>query len=225
MAYRKGCEYQMNSEDYPYRHLFKQESLREQLHPESSVRLNPEELAQLIPAAQHGNPEALDRLRRGFVLLIFDLTKKDYIYSTLGVDAVNIAWEAFLSLVMSYKGDNFLSFPGLAKRVILDRLYKAIKKQEAKAALQTSYEQAIESGHDYADPHNNMSEFLEQEALRNALQQLSLEQQQIIYNTLFLEQSLAQQAKTLGQSTRTLRRKYQNALQQLRKILGNSLES
>lgn len=215
----------MNQSDYSTTKFSKYEILKQLLEPETSIQLQSSELAQLIPAAQQCNPEALDRLRRGFVLLIFDLTKKDYIYSTLGEDAVNIAWEAFLSLVMSYKGDNFLSFPGLAKRVILDRLYKAINKQEAKAALQTSYEQAVESGHDYADPHNNMSEFLDQEALKNALQQLSLEQQQIIYNTLFLEQSLAQQAQALGQSTRTVRRKYQNTIQQLREILGNSLES
>lgn len=194
--------------------------LRQMLQPESALYLNQELLAELIPAAQRGNAQAMERLCKGFVLLIYDLTKRENIYRTLKEDGVNIAWEAFLKLVKGYKGNDFLSFPGLAKKVILNRLYRALKRQEERNAPLVSYEQRVENGQEPADTANPLADFLEQDALRQAVQQLAPEQQQLLYNTLILEQPLAQQAEILGLSTHTVRRKYKKALLELREILG-----
>ncbi len=192
------------------------------LRPQYAVSLTAEELEKLIPAAQGNNPAALDRLCKGFVLLIFDLTKEEIVYNYLREDGVNIAWEAFLKLVKSYKGPDYRSFPGLVKKVVKHRLFLQLSKLEHQRDTQVSYEESLENGQQFTVLQDDIAQLFEHEGLLQAFKQLDSQEQLILYRSFFLDIPLKEQAVLQGVSPRTIARKYHKALEKLKGNLENT---
>lgn len=201
--------------DYPQRES-KIKTLRTLLQPERAVTLKPEELKILITAAQEKDPTAIQRLYDGFLLLIFDLVKEEQIYSNLGEDAVNIAWEIFYQLVQSYKGPDYASFPGLVRKVIQGRLFRKLQQQKTKQEPLTSYEQGLEKGQEIVDNTDHIEDLLFQNNCLEALKTLPPKQQLLLYRKFYLDIPLTEQATLQKQSVRTLMRQYKQALDTLR---------
>lgn len=200
----------------------KVEELRRMLQPEKAVSLTTEELEKLIPAAQGNDPAALDRLCKGFVLLIFDLTKEEIIYNNLGEDGVNIAWEAFLKLLRSYKGTDYSTFPGLVKKVIRHRLFRQLNQLERQEEKMVSYEQSLENGQQFLESRDDIAQLFEEEGLCTAFKQLEPQEQLLLYRTFYQEIPLKDQALLQGVADRTMRRRYRRALEKLKALLGNN---
>lgn len=181
-----------------------------------AITLKPEELELLITATQQGDPTASRRLYDGFVLLLYDLSNEPIVRGKLGEDALSIACEEFYKLVNSYQGPDYHLFPGIVRKVVRSRLFRAINKLERQQETMESYEQRLDHGMDLPDLTNELEKLMQQETCRAAIDQLPPDERLILYRHFYLDIPLSVQANMMGISLSSLKRKYYRALKALK---------
>lgn len=192
------------------------QDLRRKIGMERAVTLKTEELELLIKATQAGDRVASRRLYDGFLLLLYEITSESILFNKLGEDAFSMACEEFYKLVNSYRGPDFQHFPGLVRKVVRSRLFRALNKKEHQQEQTESYEQRLETGFDIPYSKDEIAQLLNQKECQQALQSLSPEAKLLLYRYFYLDIPLKQQAETAGVTLRTLERRYKKSLELLR---------
>lgn len=87
----------------------------------------PKQLERVIKKAQLLDDKSIKQLYDWFRPLVLKAAHRYTIYTVLGEDAENIAWNVFYDFVYHYKGTKFKVLPGLLRRVVNLRLLDAAK--------------------------------------------------------------------------------------------------
>ena len=145
----------------------------------------PTQLKNLVQAAQRYEQHAIDRLCEDFKPLIYKEAKRANVYAALGEDAINIAWEIFLSFIYKYKGNNFHLLPGLAqKHVHYELLHKITRQQSITDCTSLDADNNIEiaAKDDIANWEHSLF-------ITNALTKLTIKQQSIVQEIILQDNS------------------------------------
>jgi len=164
--------------------------------------LTPDELRVLLPDAQAGNQAAIDRICEAYSRLIFKLSHRDITCCVLGEDAENTAWMWFLELVHSYHGDKFEKFPGLARRYLIYKFVRLMKREGTQWDKETKRDASCVNNPFDGAEDDNLTNVLNSLALRQEFGKLTKKQQEIL-NLYFGSQKSQREIATLyGYSTR-----------------------
>ena len=177
------------------------------------------EFQALLPAVQNKDEAATQKLCRCFSLLIYDLVQQPMVYNTLGVDAVNMAYEELLKLAQSYHGPDYSKFPGLAKKVISSRLYRKCYQEKTKLEPLYSLEQQQEQGQEPAELDNSYATLEHNDSFQQLIADLPPAQRQVLYDTFYLGLTLKEQALLHKSSYASRNRLYHKALVRLKQQL------
>lgn len=143
------------------------------------VSLSPEELGELIGAAQSSDQQAIDRLCAIFRPLVLKEAHLPSVYNALGEDAENTAWVIFLELIQLYKDKNFRQLPGLFKIYLHFGLLHALHQQGCLLDCE-----AIDGSEDFAEtiaePRDHLADSEVNIKFRDALKKLSIAQRKVI---------------------------------------------
>ena len=152
-----------------------------------------DELRVLIPKAQAGNHEAINRLCEGFSRLIFKVSHRNIIFRILGEDAENTAWMWFLEFVYNYQGDKFRSFPGLVRKYLIFKFVRLMQQQ----GTQWDKEAKVDTTNPFGGSEDdNLINVLNSLALKQEFEQLS-PRQKLILNLYYDGQMNQRQIATL----------------------------
>lgn len=181
-------------------------------YPVSLIRYTPIQLRNLLGAAKKQDDKAIEALCQAFEPLIKKEAHKDYIYSVLKEDAVNIAWEVFLQLIVNYKGQKYRLFPGLAQKYIHFELLHACQAEE-----KINNNQQMLTEVDFFV--NDVDTVLQNTALVNALAKLTAKQKAVIKAVFFQGFTLDEYRRQQKVSFKTVYLHYQKALTNLKTLL------
>lgn len=180
----------------------------------------------LITAAQAGDNGALLKLCSDFKPLLSSEARREMFYNSLGKDAEGIAVLAFIELVLKYSGTDYVNWPGYARCRVHFALFDAMQKQgriwENEIAVNTDSEEGTalldEAGLQQGLP-DDIAQLLLSLEVRQALKQLTAEQQQVIELLFLCEQKPKEAARLLGCSVRNVTKHRLKGLDKLRLLL------
>lgn len=159
----------------------------------NTKKLTSDELRVLIPEAQSGNYEAINRLCEGFSRLIFKISHRDITFRILGEDAENTAWMWFLEFVNNYQGNKFNSFPGLVRKYLIFKFVRLMQQQ----GTQWDKEAKVDTTNPFGGAEDdNLLNVLNNLALKQEFEQLS-PRQKLILNLYYDGQMNQRQIATL----------------------------
>ena len=166
------------------------------------------DFANLVPAAQQGNKEALANICLAFRPLAISLshTKK---YAILGDSVESLAYCTIIELVNSYKGTTYDLFPGYIKKMLIFALNNAAKKQQRIAYHETTGIEDIDVMLP-SEPDHAEEQTLEKIMLNQALKSLSLPQRKLLHQYYWenkTEKEIGQQMHISQQAVSKMRRK------------------
>ena len=169
----------------------------------------------LITAAQAGDNGALLKLCSDFKPLLSSEARREMFYNSLGKDAEGIAVLAFIELVLKYSGTDYVNWPGYARCRVHFALFDAMQKQgriwENEIAVNTDSEEGTAL--------LDVAQLLLSLEVRQALKQLTAEQQQVIELLFLREQKPKEAARLLGCSVRNVTKHRLKGLDKLRLLL------
>ena len=180
----------------------------------------------MITAAQAGDNGALLKLCSDFKPLLSSEARREMFYNSLGKDAEGIAVLAFIELVLKYSGTDYVNWPGYARCRVHFALFDAMQKQgriwENEIAINTDSEEGTalldEAGLQQGLP-DDIAQLLLSLEVRQALKQLTAEQQQVI-ELLFLRESETERSSPpAGCSVRNVTKHRLKGLDKLRLLL------
>lgn len=100
---------------------------------------DPDQLQQLVKAAQAGETKALCQLCTYYRPLIMSLAHKSLFFKALGPEeAASIASLEFIEFILSYRGSNYNQLPGLIKIRLHCRLVDAVRRTHGGYAAEIS---------------------------------------------------------------------------------------
>lgn len=181
----------------------------------------------MITAAQVGDNGALLKLCSDFKPLLSSEARREMFYNSLGKDAEGIAVLAFIELVLKYSGTDYVNWPGCYARCRVHfALFDAMQKQgriwENEIAINTDSEEGTalldEAGLQQGLP-DDIAQLLLSLEVRQALKQLTAEQQQVIELLFLREQKPKEAARLLGCSVRNVTKHRLKGLDKLRLLL------
>lgn len=180
----------------------------------------------LISAAQAGDNGALLKLCKDFTPLLQSESRREMFYKSLGADAEGIAVLAFIELVLKYAGADFANWPGYARCKVHFALFDAMQKQGKIWDNETQIDTSSEAGADLIDfcradvkAPDELARLLLSLEVRQAMEQLTAEQQRVI-DLLFLQDCKTKEAaKLLGCTMRNVSKHRLKALDRLRQLL------
>lgn len=181
-----------------------------------SAGFTPAQLAEAIQAFQQGDEAAGNRLYTWFTPLIKSVSYRYTIYSAIGEDAVNIAWELFFTLVKNYHDQDYAHFPGYAKKHLTWRLLDM--------ALSRGYYDPYADAMDLEALQlpNQQEAYLEQQLtnqdLYKCLLQLNPLQRETLLLLFFQEKTFKETAAVQGRPLDGVRGTYRKACHRLRQL-------
>ena len=131
-------------------------------------KLSSKELSVILPKAQAGDYDAMERLCGAYVRLIYKLSHRKSAQIILGEDAENTAWLWFLEFVNNYHDYNFDKFPGLVRRYLIFKFVRLMKQQGARWDKETKSDTTCD---------DNLFGGAEDDNLTNLLNSISLQQE------------------------------------------------
>lgn len=145
--------------------------------------------------------------------------RRDSVYKALGEDAVNTAWEIFLTFIYKYEGNNYRLLPGLIQKHLHYRLLDLLHQEGCLLDCD-----AIDAAEDFAATlpakHDVIAECEAKLSLDGAVDKLA-KQQQLVINEVFLKDlSLQECSKKYGLTKQSCHVYKTRALKQLKKILS-----
>ena len=186
------------------------------------IRLNkeknyytPTQLKNLVQAAQRYEQHAIDKLCEDFKPLIYKEARQANVYAALGEDAINIAWEIFLSFIYKYKGNNFRLLPGLVqKHVHYELLHKITRQQSITdcASLDADNNIEIAAKDDIANWEHSLF-------ITNALTKLTIKQQSIVQEIILQDNSYIAYCNKYKCSQKTAFKHRAKAIKKLKELL------
>ena len=179
----------------------------------------PTQLKNLVQAAQRYEQHAIDKLCEDFKPLIYKEARQANVYAALGEDAINIAWEIFLSFIYKYKGNNFRLLPGLAQKHVHYRLLDSLHQQGC--LLDCDALDAEESSSNtIADKNDYIADCDTKLTLEYAISKLGAKQK-LLVNELFMnDNSLQGCSKKYGLTKQSCHVYKKRALNALKKYLS-----
>lgn len=151
--------------------------------------------------------------------MIYKEARQSSVYNALGEDAVNTAWEIFLSFIYKYDGNNYRLLPGLIQKHVHYGLLHALHQEGCLLDCD-----ALDAGEDYADTladkHDVIAECEDRLSIKSAVNKLA-NQQQLVINEVFLQDhSLKECSEKYGISKQSCYTYKLRALRLLKKHLS-----
>lgn len=182
-------------------------------------RHTPTQLKNLIEAVKRFDQYAIDRLCKDFEPLINKEARRDSVYKALGEDAVNTAWEIFLSFIYKYDGNNYRLLPGLIQKHLHYRLLDLLHQQGCLLDCD-----AIDASEGYADTladkHDIIAESNDRLSVDGAVDKLTAQQKLVINEVFLRDLSLQECSKKHGLTKQSCHVYKTRALKQLKKYLS-----
>ena len=181
---------------------------------EKDFLFTPLQLEKVVKNAQLLDDKSIRQLYEWFKPLIWKASHRYTIYTVLGEDAENIAWNIFYDFIYHYKGDKFGSLPGLLKKVVNYRLMDAAKSRanyDPHIALdEFSFDSVVGVDDSYWD--DKISDI----CLAHALSKLCKVQSKIIKLVYFEDKLLTELVNLLNKPYHKIRYNHSMALSKLK---------
>lgn len=178
------------------------------------IRYTPEELKELVLAAQAFDAKAIEALCNAFKPLVLRESYWPSIIDRLGEDAVSIAWVIFLELIKKYDDDDFEHLPGLIRSYLhFELVHAATNRNTYNDEL--GFEEILN-----AIGYSPMDKPTFKMAYKQAYATLSDKEKIVLgycYNCMFTQEETA---LMMGCDARTVRRYKTIALNKLKKALA-----
>lgn len=178
------------------------------------IRYTPEELKELVLAAQAFDDKAIEALCEAFKPLVLRESHWPSIIDRLGEDAVSIAWVIFLELIKRYDDDDFKHLPGLIRSYLhFELVHAATDRNTYNDEL--AFEDILN-----AIGYSPMDKPTFKMAYKQAYATLSEKEKIVLgycYNCMFTQEETA---LMMGCDARTVRRYKTIALNKLKKALA-----
>lgn len=181
--------------------------------------LTAEELRQLIPAAKQGDSLAMERLCKGFQPLVFMLCRRQSLYNILGEDAENTVWVLFLEAVANFDKKAFETFPGFARKHIINRLMNIFKHSSYRYQKETLSSLEDDSEACQVPSTDDVQALLTRIAVAQEIGQLPQQQAYVLQQYYCQGIPLEDIAAAMNISPRTVRYHRQKALSCLRRCM------
>lgn len=178
------------------------------------IRYTPEELKELVLAAQAFDAKAIEALCNAFKPLVLRESHRPSIIDHLGEDAVSIAWVIFLELIKKYDDDDFEHLPGLIRSYLHYALVHAATNRNTYND-ELGFEEILN-----AIGYSPMDKPTFKMAYKQAYATLSDKEKIVLgycYNCMFTQEETA---LMMGCDARTVRRYKTIALNKLKKALA-----
>lgn len=178
------------------------------------IRYTPEELKELVLAAQAFDDKAIEALCEAFKPLVLRESHCPSIIDRLGEDAVSIAWVIFLELIKKYDDDDFEHLPGLIRSYLHYALVHAATNRNTYND-ELGFEEILN-----AIGYSPMDKPTFKMAYKQAYATLSDKEKIVLgycYNCMFTQEETA---LMMGCDARTVRRYKTIALNKLKKALA-----
>ncbi len=151
--------------------------------------------------------------------MIYKEARQSSVYNALGEDAVNTAWEIFLSFIYKYDGNNYRLLPGLIQKHVHYGLLHALHQEGCLLDCE-----ALDGSEDFADTladkHDAIAECEDKLAVKNAVKKLGTKQQLVISEVFLKDHSLKECSKKYGITKQSCHTYKARALRQLKKYLS-----
>lgn len=189
--------------------------LPKEIYKYTPVRLTSDDLERLVKDSQKNNTAATELLCRAYKPLVYQEAGREYIYSILREDAVNIAWEIFLTFIRNYRGRDYKRLPGLIKSHLhYELLHITQKELERSSHLEPEPAEAA-----LPSPKNEISSAELRLLLDNAMCGLTSKQRQIIRSVCIEGRSLREESSRLGCSPQNSHKHLSRGIAKLRRAL------
>lgn len=178
------------------------------------IRYTPEELKELVLAAQAFDDKAIEALCEAFKALVLRESHWPSIIDRLGEYAVSIAWVIFLELIKKYDDDDFEHLPGLIRSYLHYALVHAATNRNTYND-ELGFEEILN-----AIGYSPMDKPTFKMAYKQAYATLSDKEKIVLgycYNCMFTQEETA---LMMGCDARTVRRYKTIALNKLKKALA-----
>lgn len=173
------------------------------------------ELQQLIKSAQAGNQQALDKLCEQFRPLVEATARSYSFYTVLGEDGISICWVKLIEILTSYNQPIKSTFPGYLKQSLYNVMLDVVThKGEVEQYLATE-DDKIEK---HSVSENFEEQFANNEALLQAILELTPKEQALLYNYYIEGTTLVKLSQRIGINLRTLKSQHLRIIKKLRII-------